>query len=64
MLTTTILTMKDVVELFKEKGSNVKVMISGAPVTRSYADKFEADEYAPEAASAVNDAKTLLGIVS
>jgi len=56
--------MKDVVELFKEKGSNVKVMISGAPVTRSYADKFEADEYAPEAASAVNDAKTLLGIVS
>jgi len=35
-------------------------MIGGAPVTQGYADKIGADGYAPDAASAVDMAKTLI----
>ena len=64
LLTTTMPTMRDVVELFKESGSDIKIMIGGAPVTRNYADEIGADGFAPDAASAVDEAKTLLGISS
>jgi len=40
----------------------VKVMIGGAPVTYKYAQEIQADSYAPDAASAVVEAKKLLGI--
>jgi 5-methyltetrahydrofolate--homocysteine methyltransferase len=39
----------------------VRVLIGGAPVTQSYADKIGADGYAPDASRAVKLAKTLLG---
>ncbi len=64
LLTTTMPTMRDVVELFKESGSDIKIMIGGAPVTRNYADEIGADGFAPDAASAVDEAKTLLGVSS
>jgi 5-methyltetrahydrofolate--homocysteine methyltransferase len=35
-------------------------MVGGAPVTQGYADKIGADGYAPDAASAVDLAKSLL----
>ena len=35
-----------------------KIMIDGAPVTQSYADEIGADGYAPDAASAVDKAKS------
>ena len=35
----------------------VKVMIGGAPVTQSFADKIGADAYAPDAAAASDAAK-------
>jgi 5-methyltetrahydrofolate--homocysteine methyltransferase len=35
-------------------------MIGGAPVTQAYADKIGANGYAPDAASAVDLAKSLL----
>ncbi len=35
-------------------------MIGGAPVTQTYADKIGANGYAPDAASAVDLAKSLL----
>ena len=41
----------------------VKVMVGGAPVTDSYAEKIGADGYAPDAISAVLKAKELLGLV-
>ena len=46
----------------KESGVDAKVMIGGAPVTQSYADEIGADGYAPDAASAVDKAKELLGV--
>jgi len=55
--------MEDVVKAVKETSldGKVKVMIGGAPVTQSYADEIGADGYAPDAASAVDKAKKLLG---
>ena len=62
LLTTTMPQMKAVIDTLKGAGLNdVKVMIGGAPVTQSYADEIGADGYAPDAASAVDKAKELLG---
>ena len=63
LLTTTMVGMKDVIKALKEASldSKVKVMIGGAPLTQSYADEIGADGYAPDAASAVDKAKKLLG---
>jgi len=56
--------MKSTVEALGKAGvrRKVKVMIGGAPVTQHYADTIGADGYAPDAASAVDKAKELLGI--
>ena len=63
LLTTTMVSMKDVVKAAQETGlDNLKVMIGGAPLTQSYADEIGADGYAPDAASAVDKAKELLGV--
>ena len=66
LLTTTMVSMKDVVKAVQEASldNKVKVMIGGAPVTQSYADAIGADGYAPDAASAVDEAKKLLNKVS
>jgi len=64
LLTTTMPSMKDVVKAGRDSGlkDKVKVMIGGAPLTQSYADEIGADGYAPDAASAVDEAKQLLGL--
>ena len=64
LLTTTMPSMKKTIEALKQAGvrNNFKVMIGGAPVTQSYADEIGADGFAPDAASAVDKAKELLGI--
>jgi 5-methyltetrahydrofolate--homocysteine methyltransferase len=64
LLTTTMPSMKDVVKAVGESGlkDRVKVMIGGAPLTQSYADEIGADGYAPDAASAVDEVKQLLGV--
>jgi len=61
LLTTTMIHMPDVIDALKHVGlrDQVKVMIGGAPVTQSYADKIGADGYAPDAANAVKLAITL-----
>jgi len=63
LLTTTMLAMKDTIEVLKEEGlrNSVKVIIGGAPVTQQFADEIGADGYAPDAASATDLAKRLLG---
>ncbi len=63
LLTTTTAGTKDVIKALKEASldGKVKIMIGGAPLTQSYADEIGADDYAPDAASAVNKAKKLLG---
>ena len=60
LLTTTMPNMKTVVDVLKQAGRKVKVMIGGAPVTQGFADEIGADGYAPDAASAVDLAKSLL----
>jgi len=64
LLTTTMPSMKDVVKAVGDSGlkGKVKVMIGGAPLTQSYADEIGADGYAPDAASAVDEVKQLLGV--
>ncbi|MBN1942322.1 MAG: corrinoid protein [Phycisphaerae bacterium] len=61
LLTTTMPQMAEVVKAAKAAGIEVKTMIGGAPVTQSYADEIGADGYAPDAASAVDLAKQLIG---
>ncbi len=60
LLTTTMPGMEKTVKALKDAGVSAKVMIGGAPVTQGYADKIGADGYAPDAASAVDMAKTLV----
>ncbi len=64
LLTTTMTSMKTTIQALEANNirKKVKVMIGGAPVTQSYADEIGADGYAPDAASAVDKAKVLLGI--
>lgn len=54
LLTTTMLEMKNTIEVLKEEGlrDSVKVMVGGAPVTREFAEEIGADGWAPDAASA------------
>jgi 5-methyltetrahydrofolate--homocysteine methyltransferase len=60
LLTTTMPAMEKTVQAIKAAGLKTRVMIGGAPVTQAYADKIGANGYAPDAASAVDLAKTLL----
>ncbi|MFZ0035497.1 MAG: corrinoid protein [Sedimentisphaerales bacterium] len=60
LLTTTMPSMEKTIKLLRDAGISVKTMIGGAPVTQGYADKIGADGYAPDAASAVDLAKSLI----
>jgi 5-methyltetrahydrofolate--homocysteine methyltransferase len=61
LLTTTMLSMKDTIEVLKEEGlrDSVKVIVGGAPVTQDFADEIGADGWAPDAASAKDLAQKL-----
>lgn len=63
LLTTTMTVQKQVIEALKDTGlrQGVKVMVGGAPVTRSWAEEIGADGYAEDAMSAVTMAKQLMG---
>lgn len=63
LLTTTMLRMKETIDLLKEEGvrDKVKVIIGGAPISQGFADEIGADGYAPDAVSAVDVCKALLG---
>lgn len=54
LLTTTMMSQKDVIVALEEAGlrDKVKVMVGGAPVTQSFADEIGADAYTSDAASA------------
>lgn len=56
LLTTTMSEMKNVVEMAKSSGLDVKVMVGGAPVTQDFADSIGADCYTPDAATAAEAA--------
>jgi 5-methyltetrahydrofolate--homocysteine methyltransferase len=52
LLTTTMVNMKTVVEVAKNKDCKAKIVVGGAPLTQNYADEIGADGYAPDAATA------------
>ncbi len=56
MMTTTMMGMKKVVQMIKEKNPNVKIMLGGAPLTSDVASLFGADGYAESAGNAVQEA--------
>jgi len=60
LLTTTMPAMKSTVEAVRKAGLTVKVVIGGAPVTSEFAKEIGADGYGPDAASAVDIARTLM----
>ena len=66
LLTTTMPGMKQTIDALEAAGvrGSVKVMIGGAPVTQKFSDEIGADGYAPDAASAVDLAKVLVGVTA
>jgi len=63
LLTTTMVKQKTVIEALEEAGlrPQVKVMVGGAPVTRSWAEEIGADGYSEDAIGAVAVTKELVG---
>jgi 5-methyltetrahydrofolate--homocysteine methyltransferase len=61
LLTTTVVNMKEVIELLRANGLPAKVLIGGAPVTESFARQIGADGYGRNASIAVEAAKRLIG---
>jgi 5-methyltetrahydrofolate--homocysteine methyltransferase len=61
LLTTTMVNMKTTIEALEEAGlrEGIKIMVGGAPVTDAFAREIGADAYAPDAASAVDVARSL-----
>ena len=66
LLTTTMPAMKDTITAIDAAGlrDKVRIMVGGAPVTQHFADEIGADGYSPDAASAVDTAKSLMGIAA
>lgn len=62
LLTTTMPAMKATIDAMKQAGvrDQVKVLVGGAPITRSYADEVGADGYSESAAGAVALARQAL----
>ena len=61
MMTTTMLGMKKVIAMIKEKNPNVGIMLGGAPVTKDVANLFGADGYAESAGNAVTEGIKMIG---
>ncbi len=64
LLTTTMIRQKEVIDKLDARGlrKKIKVMVGGAPVTREWVQKIEADGYSEDAIGAVAVAKRLMGI--
>lgn len=60
LMTTTMMRMKDVVDLAKEKGCTAKIVIGGAAITESFSDEIGADGYSKDAAECVKLVERLL----
>lgn len=63
LLTSTMPQIKTVIEHLEQEGlrDKVKVIIGGAPITKDFADSVGADGFAPDAASATDLCKELIG---
>ena len=64
LLTTTMVKQREVIDELQKEGlrGRFKVIVGGAPVTRDWVQRIEADGYSEDAIGAVNLAKHLVGI--
>lgn len=60
LMTTTMMRMKDVVDLAKEKGCQAKIIIGGACITESFAEEIGADGYSKDASECVKLVDSLI----
>lgn len=60
LMTTTMMRMKDVVELAREKGCASRIIVGGAAISQSFADEIGADGYSRDAAECVKLVERLL----
>ena len=63
LMTTTMVVMKDIIEMAKNEGIRDKVtmMVGGAPITQSYCEKIGADVYGETANETTEKCKALAG---
>lgn len=63
LLTTTLSHLEEVIAALKRNNlrDEVRIMVGGAPVNQEFANKLGADGYAPDAVSALDKAKELVG---
>jgi 5-methyltetrahydrofolate--homocysteine methyltransferase len=61
LMTTTMIEMREVVKIAKNKGLTAKIIIGGAVVTQRYADEISADGYSADANEAVLLVGRLMG---
>jgi 5-methyltetrahydrofolate--homocysteine methyltransferase len=64
LLTTTMPRMREVVDLVRRRGlgGRIRTIVGGAPVNSDFAREIGADDYACDAATAVERVRTLLGV--
>ena len=60
LMTTSMIGMKDIIEVCKSRDLAVKVMVGGGPVNREYAESIGADGYGEDAKEAVDVALRLM----
>ena len=58
-MTTTVVYMKETIQLLREQAPGVKVMVGGAVLTQEYADNIGADFYGKDAMASVRYATEL-----
>lgn len=61
LMTTTLVSMKETIELIHKNGLDCKIMVGGAVLTPEYAKEIHADFYARDAKESVDIAKRVLG---
>jgi 5-methyltetrahydrofolate--homocysteine methyltransferase len=59
LMTTTVVYMEETIRLLKEKAPNCRIMVGGAVLTESYAEKINADYYSKDAMSSVRYAEKI-----
>lgn len=60
LMTTTMVRMEDTINLIRERGLPIRVMVGGAAVTRDFAEAIGADAYCEDAVSGVRAAQGFL----
>ena len=60
LMTTTMVRMEDTINLIRERGLPIRVMVGGAAVTRAFAEAIGADAYCEDAVSGVRAAQGFL----